>query len=76
MEQVLGIDESLTGYDGAQDRDTLSDGGRGLLDRASLETRDAAFVDMYTKKTKLMAERKAEKERRERDKGWMRGLLK
>ncbi|CRG89128.1 hypothetical protein PISL3812_06164 [Talaromyces islandicus] len=76
MEQVLGIDESLTGYDGVQDKDTLSDGGRGLLDKRSLEARDAAFVDMYTKKMKMMAERMAHKERKETDRGWMRGLLK
>lgn len=72
MEQVLGIDESLTGYDGGQDRDTLSDGGRGLLDKASLEARDAAFVKMYAEKTKMMAARKKSKET---GKGRMRGLL-
>jgi ADP-ribosylglycohydrolase len=75
MEQVLGIDESLTGYDGVKDRDTLSDGGRGLLDKHSLEVREAAFVEMYTKRMKMMAERKAQKESKETGRGWMRGLL-
>lgn len=76
MEQVLGIDESLTGYDGVQDRDTLSDGGKGLLDKASLEARDAAFVEMYAEKTTMMAERKARKKGKETGKDWTRGLLK
>jgi hypothetical protein len=72
LEQVLRIN-SLPGYNGAEDKDTLPDGGRGLLGKAALDARAMAFMEAYMRKTELA--KKNEQQRQKQKQSWMGGLF-
>jgi hypothetical protein len=47
---TIGIENGSNGYKGSEDKDTAEDGGKGFLDKAALEAREMAFMEMYLKK--------------------------
>jgi ADP-ribosylglycohydrolase len=47
---TIGLGNRLENYKGSEDKDTMEDGGKGFLDRAALEAREMAFMEMYLKK--------------------------
>ncbi len=50
LSSTIGITDGLKGYKGSDDLDTMEDGGKGFLNKAALEAREMAFMEMYLSK--------------------------
>lgn len=74
---ILGVSQSLPGYEGSEDPDTRQDGGKGLLDDNELAERDVEFMAKFLARHAEGVElekRRLEEEKRRNKKG-LSGML-
>lgn len=74
LQQVLGIGKEsgeVSRYDGTIDKDTLPDGGIGLLTKEELDSRAMKFMETYLHKADLVRKQKQSK-----NQGWLKSVFK